>query len=179
MSLDLETFDLADLVEEVRQTMVPLAQKNRNDFTIACPPDIGALHADRNKVRQNLLNLLSNACKFTRQGSVSLAVERDGAAVVFVVRDTGVGMSAEQIKKIFEPFVQGDSSTTRKYGGTGLGLAITQRFCHMMGGAITVESNLNGGAKFSMRLPAVVTAPGVPVPGLATAPSSQPKLSLP
>ncbi len=115
------------------------------------------MHADPVKVRQNLLNLLGNACKFTQKGHVSLNVQRDGTWIVFAIKDTGIGMTPEQMTKIFQPFIQADSSTTRRYGGTGLGLSIAHRFCELMDGKITVESEVGRGTTFRMRLPAEVS----------------------
>jgi signal transduction histidine kinase len=153
MELDLQTFDLAPLIAEVHETVIPLAEHNRNGFRVACPADIGPMHADPVKVRQNLLNLLGNACKFTREGSIALEVAREDGWLAFAISDTGIGMTPEQMEKIFQPFIQADSSTTRKYGGTGLGLSIAHRFCELMGGTIVVESELGRGTTFRMRLP--------------------------
>jgi signal transduction histidine kinase len=121
------------------------------------------MRADTTKVRQSLLNLLSNACKFTEKGTIKLHVVRDQRAeterLMFEVTDTGIGMSAEQLNNLFQPFMQADASTTRKYGGSGLGLAISQHFCNMMGGYITAESTLGEGSTFCIRLPAHVPEP--------------------
>jgi len=119
------------------------------------------MHADLTKIRQCLFNLISNAAKFTEKGTISIDVSRkriEGTdCVVFNVSDTGIGMTRDQMKRIFEPFSQADASTNRKYGGTGLGLAITKSFCEMMGGNIHVQSEYGGGTAFTMRLPAQVT----------------------
>ena len=159
VDLLLEPFDIALLVQEVVTTIQPLAEKNRNTLQVQCASDLGTMQADLSKVRQALRNLLSNACKFTEQGVITLEVARDmmqGVAwMTFRVTDTGIGMAPEQLEKLFQAFVQADASTTRKYGGTGLGLAISQRFCQMMGGEITVESALGVGSTFTMRLPAL------------------------
>jgi signal transduction histidine kinase len=121
---------------------------------------LGSMHADLTKVRQVLLNVLSNACKFTEQGTITLQVSREGKAgsewIAFRVTDTGIGMAAEQLDKLFQAFSQADTSTTRKYGGTGLGLAITRRFCQMMGGDIMVESTIGQGSTFTIQLPVEV-----------------------
>ncbi len=158
MDLHPETFDLARLVEEMKSTARPLAEKNGNTLEVTCPPDIGTMHQDGVRVRQCLLNLLSNACKFTEKGSVGLKVERvrhEGKDWVRLeVSDTGIGLTAEQASRLFQPFTQADASTTRKYGGTGLGLAITRKFCELMGGDVTVKSELGKGSTFTLALPA-------------------------
>lgn len=161
MNLLIETFDIATLLQGVEETMAPLAEMNRNNLRVVCPDNIGTMNADLVKVRQNLLNLLSNACKFTRNGTITIEVSRhiDDAFILFAVRDTGIGMTDQEMEKIFEPFMQADSSTTRRYGGTGLGLSVTKRFCLMMGGEITVESESQKGTCFYMRLPAIVATP--------------------
>ncbi len=157
MELYVETFDVTQMVQEVIATVEPLFGKNANTLTTHLASDIGQMHADVTKVRQILFNLLSNASKFTMQGVVSLRVapeEADGRhCLTFSVRDSGIGMSAEQVGKLFQPFSQADVSTTRQFGGTGLGLAITRRFCHLMGGEVTVESSPGLGSTFTVRLP--------------------------
>jgi signal transduction histidine kinase/DNA-binding response OmpR family regulator len=175
MDLYLETFDLANLIQEVVSLVKPLAQKNNNTLEVHYSPTIGTLHADLTKVRQNLLNLLSNAAKFTENGTITLKVElitliasADRAAAIgeshfrFTVTDTGIGMAPDQIASLFQAFTQADASTTRKYGGTGLGLTISQRFCHMMGGQISVESQVGQGSTFTMVLPRIVNQPPAP-----------------
>jgi signal transduction histidine kinase/CheY-like chemotaxis protein len=161
MDLFLETFDISTMIQDVVTTIQPLVEKNANTLAIHGASDRGTMRADLTKVRQSLFNLLSNACKFTAQGTITLAVSRetvDGAAwLAFRVSDTGIGMTPEQMGKLFQAFAQADASTTRQYGGTGLGLAITQRFCQMMGGDITVESTLGQGATFTIQLPAEVS----------------------
>ena len=156
----LETFDLSEVIEDVVTTIRPLAEKAGNSVVVSSMQDPGAMHADQTRVRQCLFNLLSNACKFTEGGTVSLSVGREEVGgreeVVFRVKDTGIGMSPEQMVDLFQPFVQVDTSTTRKYGGTGLGLAITQEFCRMMGGDVAVESQAGAGSTFTLRLPAEV-----------------------
>ena len=158
MDLYLETFSISSLADEVISIVQPAAEKNGNMLYKACPADIGSMHADLTKIRQSLLNLLANACKFTNHGTVSLIVSRDslnGADWVrFSVKDTGVGLSDEQARTLFEPFTQADSSTTRKFGGTGLGLAITRRFVDMMGGDVRIESTPGKGSTFIISLPA-------------------------
>src|SRR5919198_11176 len=163
MDLYLETFDVATMIGEVAITVEPLMRKRDNTLVVQCAPDIGAMHADLTKVRQALFNLLSNAAKFTENGMVTLTVERETFEgrdwLRFRVADTGIGMSAEQLGKLFQPFSQADASTTRKFGGTGLGLALTRRLCQMMGGDITVESAPGQGSTFTIWLPAAITGP--------------------
>jgi ammonium transporter len=158
MELFIESFDIADMAREVGDTVRPLMEKNDNRFVVDCPPTIGKMRADLTKVRQALLNLLSNASKFTEKGQVTLTVERREMWVHFAVRDTGIGMTTEQMQEIFKEFTQADASTTRKYGGTGLGLTISRRFCQMMGGDITVESVYGEGTTFTVILPVLVEA---------------------
>jgi signal transduction histidine kinase/DNA-binding response OmpR family regulator len=162
MDMHVETFAIAPLVEEVMATISSAAAKNANEIIVHCPQDIGEMHADQTRIRQALLNLVSNANKFTEHGSVTVDVARvtskGGEDITMAVRDTGIGMSSEQRSRLFQEFVQADPSTTRKYGGTGLGLAISRRFCQMMGGEITVESQLGKGSTFTIRLPAHIEA---------------------
>lgn len=158
MELSLETFDLAPLIEEVKTIIRPMIDKNHNRLIL---PDAGGLqlHADRQKVRQILLNLLNNATKFTENGEIQLKITpsqyREGAeaTINFDVMDSGIGMSPEQMNKLFRDFSQVDSSSTRKYGGTGLGLSISRRFAMMMGGDIVVKSELGKGSTFTLILP--------------------------
>ena len=163
MRLHLETFGVADMVADVVASVQPLVAAKGNVLELARPPGLGEMRADLVKVRQILLNLTANAAKFTERGHIGLAVarrvDRGREWLVFEVRDTGIGMSPEQVARLFQPFTQADDSTTRKYGGTGLGLAITRRFCRMMGGTVTVESEPGRGACFRVRLPAEVGAP--------------------
>jgi signal transduction histidine kinase/DNA-binding response OmpR family regulator len=160
MELHLETFALAPLIANVVQTIEPLAAKNANQVTVHCDPALGTLHADQMRLRQALLNLLSNANKFTDHGTITIDTrqrEEEGRDWVTIsVADTGIGMTAEQMGKLFQEFSQADASTTRKYGGTGLGLAISKRFCQMMGGDITVASKPGKGSTFTIRLPRMV-----------------------
>jgi signal transduction histidine kinase/DNA-binding response OmpR family regulator/HAMP domain-containing protein len=164
MELHLESFPVAGLVAEVAETVRPLAEANGNRLQIEWAADTGTMRADATRVRQALLNLASNAVKFTAQGVVTIAAARvaeaGGDAIVCRVSDTGIGMTAEQVGRLFQDFTQADASTTRRYGGTGLGLAISRRFCRMMGGDITVESEPGRGSTFTIRLPAVVDAAG-------------------
>ncbi|MEG4321400.1 MULTISPECIES: ATP-binding protein [unclassified Microcoleus] len=156
MEVYLEEFDLGNLIEEVVATLHPLVEKNHNQLEVSCSPNLGVMYADLTKVRQILFNLLSNALKFTEGGTVLLGATREPAGdsdwVYLQVSDTGIGMSEQQQQGLFQPFMQGDASTTRKYGGTGLGLAISRLFCQMMGGDITLESQLGVGSTFTVQL---------------------------
>jgi signal transduction histidine kinase/CheY-like chemotaxis protein len=159
MSLHLETFAVEPLVDEMITTLQPAAERNGNHLTLRMAGDVGAMYADVTKVRQILFNLLSNSCKFTEKGTVTLEVERPRGSeerIVFRVSDSGIGMTPEQQRNVFQYFTQADSSTARKYGGTGLGLAISQRFTHMMHGEIRVASTSGEGSVFTVELPARV-----------------------
>src|SRR5256884_5519649 len=162
MDMHVETFAIAPLVDDVVATIGPAAAKNANEIIVHCPPDTGDMHADQTRIRQALLNLVSNANKFTEHGRVTVDVarvtDRGRAEITMSVADTGIGMSPGQVGRLFQEFVQADSSTTRKYGGTGLGLAISRRFCQMMGGDIAVQSELGKGSTFTIRLPARIEA---------------------
>ncbi len=156
--LYLEEFEVGAVIHEVASTIQPANSARGNRLEIRMAAGLGAMHADLTKVRQILLNLLSNAAKFTERGTITLAVHResgadDGDRVVFAVSDSGIGMTPDQVQRLFQPFMQADASTTRKYGGTGLGLTITRRFCEMMGGDITVASEPGRGTTFTVRLP--------------------------
>jgi len=157
INLHLEDFDIAEAVRGIAATVEPLARKNNNTFTLNCPDNIGTIHTDVTRFRQILINLLGNACKFTHDGQVSLDINRSGTDdmehIVCVVSDTGIGVSQENLEKIFEPFQQADSSTTREHGGTGLGLTISKRFCKMLGGSLRAESELGNGTRFIVKLP--------------------------
>jgi signal transduction histidine kinase/CheY-like chemotaxis protein len=160
MDLFLETFDLPTTVRDVVSTIQPLVLKNGNTLNVDLGDGLETMRADATKTRQALFNLLSNACKFTEHGTITLRVTREpgpgSGHYVFQVRDTGIGMTAEQSDKLFKAFTQADPSTTRKYGGSGLGLAITRHFCKMMGGEISVQSAPGQGSTFTIRLPVVV-----------------------
>lgn len=181
IELYLETFEVAPMIHDVTSTINLLAKKNSNTLEVICPEEIGALHADLTKVRSALFNLLGNACKFTKQGQITLEVATGSEAgsgsswYYFTIRDTGIGMTTEQKDKLFQAFMQADSSTTRKYGGTGLGLSISRHFCRMMGGDITVASDEGQGSTFTIRIPAVVsrtsTEASGPMPVLSTVPT--------
>jgi signal transduction histidine kinase len=159
MELHLESFPLAPVIADVAKTIEPMAAKNANNVLVDCPPDLGMIHADQTRFRQALLNLASNANKFTENGTVTIAARpqridgRDG--ITIAVTDTGIGMTEEQMGRLFQEFSQADASTTRKYGGTGLGLVISRRFCQMMGGDITVASEPGRGSTFTIRLPRI------------------------
>jgi PAS domain S-box-containing protein len=160
--LFLEAFDVTAMIEDVAVTIHPLVEKNNNRLEISIAPDVTSLYADLTKVRQTLFNLLSNASKFSENGLISLNVQRhspgtqyDQTMLTFQIADTGIGMSPEQMERLFQPFSQADASTTRKYGGTGLGLTITKRFCELMGGTITVQSRPGQGSIFTVWLPEV------------------------
>lgn len=188
MKLDLENFTISSLVEDVAAMIALMADKNSNTLDIECPSDIGDLYTDLTKLRECLLNLLSNASKFTFSGVISFTITRQKVQsteeyqikdqsdegqennssllpptsasqdwIIFTVRDTGIGMSPDQLARVFAPFTQADSSSTKKYGGTGLGLTITKKYCKMMGGDVTAVSELEKGSTFTIRLPAKIT----------------------
>jgi PAS domain S-box-containing protein len=178
MELFLETVDVAGLVQDVVSTIRPLVQKNANTLTVSCAADLGPVHTDVTKVRQVLFNLVSNACKFTTQGTIGLSAERvataAGERLRFRVADSGIGMTPEQLAKLFKNFTQPDGSTTRKFGGTGLGLAISRHFCQMLGGDITAASEPGRGSTFTVLLPVRAEAPppeAPPEPVAAAAPA--------
>ena len=163
-----ETFDVIALLDDVRTTVQPLVAKNGNTFTLDCGKQLGELRSDQTKVRQILLNLLSNAAKFTTEGQITLSARRTrmdaGHGVEFEVSDRGIGMTPEQLTGLFQPFSQADASTTRKYGGTGLGLAITRHLCRILGGDVIVDSKFGEGSTFKVTIPdidsnAVLAAP--------------------
>ena len=169
MTLYLEDFDIADMVNEVAATVPPLVAKNHNRLAVRCAADLGSMRADLTKVRQILFNLLSNACKFTTQGTIELTVERQPPQLLVTVRDSGVGMTPEQQAHLFEAFTQADATTFAKYGGTGLGLAISHRFCNMLGGNLYCTSEPGKGSVFTVSLPLLVPEPDA---AAATAPGS-------
>jgi PAS domain S-box-containing protein len=198
MTLYLEEFDVSQMVQEVVATVQPLLAKNGNRLEVICPNDIGRMHADLTKVRQVLFNLLSNANKFTEKGTVRLEVARvighqssvighqssvnsdpsllitdNRSLITFRVSDTGIGMTPEQLGRLFQAFSQADTSTAKKYGGTGLGLAISRKFCELMGGNLTVESTAGRGSTFTVTLPLEVQDPAPrPAPAGTTPPPS-------
>jgi adenylate cyclase len=177
MDLTLERVRIGPVVEEVLGTARPLAEQNNNALELDCPDGIGAIHADNMRLRQILLNLLSNACKFTKGGVVRLRIRRAEASgqhwVDFAVSDTGIGMTEEQLGRLFQEFSQADASTTRQFGGSGLGLVISRRLCRLMGGDITAISAPGEGSTFTVRLPAE-GAP--PLPAAATTLQQQVKV---
>lgn len=161
MELFKETFEVGPMLQDVITTILPLVQKNENELKTLQADKLGAMYADVTRIRQVLFNLLSNASKFTENGLITLNVEReslkDGDWLVFKISDTGIGMTPAQMEKLFRAFTQAEASTSRKYGGTGLGLIISKRFCQMMGGDVTVESEYGKGSTFTVRLPAGMT----------------------
>ncbi|MEG4067019.1 urea ABC transporter substrate-binding protein [Microcoleus sp. Pol11C2] len=180
VTLFLETFEVWNLIEEVVTTVQPQLGKNGNTLMVNCDRNIGTIYSDLSKLRQALLNLVTNAAKFTDQGKITINVWKEEGevlpldnseelsaafsrcqqpAIVFQVTDTGIGMTEDQVSRLFAAFAQADDSTTRKYGGTGLGLTISRKFCQMMGGDITVDSEFGCGSSFTIRLPIAVTSP--------------------
>lgn len=158
MTLYVETFDIREMIDEVKTTVGPLVSSRGNDLRVSLDPDLGNMTSDQTKVRQTLLNLLSNASKFTEKGTIRVEVNRRRAGVDewidLSVSDTGVGMTEEQLSRVFEAFTQADSSTMKRFGGTGLGLTISKQFCQLMGGDIAVTSALGKGTTFAVHLPA-------------------------
>ncbi|WP_062207445.1 response regulator [Aureimonas sp. AU12] len=167
MDIYAETFDIADIVQDVAATAQRLAGKKNNELVARIEAGIGTMHSDVTKVRQILLNLLSNAAKFTQDGTITLAVERRGETIVFTVSDTGIGMTPEQLERLFQRFSQADASTTRKFGGTGLGLSLTKAFSAMLGGDVAVESTHGTGSTFTLTLPVNVAEEAEPDAELA------------
>jgi PAS domain S-box-containing protein len=159
LELVIEPFDLRAALEDVATTIQPLVARNGNRLVVEAPADLGTMHSDLTRIRQVLLNLLSNACKFTERGIITLAAERSDGTVTFRVRDSGIGMTPDQLGRVFDAFAQAEATTSRKYGGTGLGLAITRRFCELMGGDVTVASEPGRGSVFTVRLPADLSRP--------------------
>jgi hypothetical protein len=158
MDIYLESFLVGDVITDVKNTIRPLIEANGNTLALETEGALGTMHSDMTKVRQVMFNLLSNAAKFTEKGTITIHATRAQASgadwIELAVTDTGIGMSPEQIEKMFQPFSQADASTTRKYGGTGLGLVISQHYCSMLGGGIELESELDVGTTFRVRLPA-------------------------
>jgi signal transduction histidine kinase len=156
LELSPESVNLVPLIDEVVGTARHLAEQNKNRLSVDAPADLGALYVDPMRLRQILLNLLSNACKFTKEGEVSLRARKVGNGrdmVELAVTDTGIGMTPEQLGKLFQEFSQAEASTAKKYGGTGLGLAITRKLARLMGGDVTVTSESGKGSVFTVRLP--------------------------
>jgi signal transduction histidine kinase/CheY-like chemotaxis protein len=183
MELFVEDFEIGALVNDVEATIRPLVEKGHSTLEVVCPPDVGSMHADLTRVRQVLLNLASNAAKFTQGGRVRLEVRParvEGRDVVdFVVADTGIGLTPEQRERLFQSFMQADASTGRRYGGTGLGLAISRRFAQMLGGDILVDSELGRGSTFTARLPRAAPRPGAASLQASAAPGTPPPVPEP
>ena len=157
MELFLETIEVGQMVQDVQAIVQPLVEKNSNALVVECSQTVGTMQADLTKVRQTLFNLLSNAAKFTDHGTIRVTVERESDSwLTFAVTDTGIGMTEEQLGRLFEAFSQAEASTRSRYGGTGLGLAISRHFCRLMGGDLTVESAYGRGSTFTLRLPAAL-----------------------
>ena len=156
MTVYLESFDVRSVLDEVAAMVQPLVRKNGNQLTLEIDPDVGEMRADVTKVRQTLFNLLSNASKFTEKGTITLRVVKAGTNFVFDVIDNGIGMTPEQVGRLFRAFSQADASTTKKYGGTGLGLALSRKFCQIMGGDMTVTSEHGKGSTFTATIPVEV-----------------------
>ncbi|MFT0861126.1 response regulator [Ancylobacter sp. G4_0304] len=181
MDVYLEQVFLTRLVDEVKTIVSPMMKKNANSLVIDCPPDIGSVRTDLTKLKQSLINLLSNAAKFTKEGKVTLSLARvptaeGGEEVRLSVSDSGIGMSEEQMGRLFQAFTQADASTTRNFGGTGLGLTITKHFVAMLGGTIEVTSAPGEGATFTIRLPQDVAGRPVATPDELPEPSALDKV---
>ena len=178
MQLSLETFSVQSLLTDVIDTVRPLVARNANSLQLVVPDDPVSMHADLTRLRQSLFNLLSNAAKFTDKGTITLEVGIDrgpSPRIRFAVTDTGIGMTPEQLGRVFEDFAQADSSTSRRFGGTGLGLSISRRFCRMMGGDITVHSTAGVGSTFTIDLPLQVSEHAeVATPAPAATPATEP-----
>lgn len=176
MDLHLEAFEINEIIQDVTATVGPLIEKNKNRLILDIANDIGRMTSDQTKVRQALINIVTNACKFTSDGTVTLSARRDRIQgidiITYSVTDTGIGMTPGQLERIFNAFTQADSTTTREFGGTGLGLAITRSLCTLLGGKIEVESAAGVGSKFSIALPADLLGPvDRAVPEIATRPT--------
>ncbi len=162
MEMFIEDVEIAPLLDEVRTIIAPMVEKNGNTLEVRLSDDLGAMRTDRTKLKQSLLNILSNGSKFTQNGKLTLAANLVGngsTMVRFVISDTGIGMSEDQLSRLFQAFSQADASTSKKYGGTGLGLVITRSFCQMLGGDVTVTSKLGEGSTFTITLPGSPPAP--------------------
>jgi len=170
-----ENIDIKVLVEEVAATAMPLMGKNNNTLSIECGSQLGLAHQDLTKLRQTLFNLLSNAAKFTHDGTITLqasrTVQADVEWLTLAVSDTGIGIAADKIDHVFEEFAQADGSTTRDYGGTGLGLAISRRFCQLLGGDLTLHSESGEGSVFTIRIPVILPGTHPQFPSADTIPA--------
>ena len=154
MDLFVATYSLTDLLAEITQIARPLMAKNSNAFRVTADPTLNEMRSDEAKLRQCLINLLGNAAKFTKEGTVTLTVRRETAPwAAFDVTDTGIGMTAEQLSRVFESFSQADPTISRRFGGTGLGLTLTRQYCEMIGGLLTVKSTPNQGTTFTLKVP--------------------------
>ena len=165
MDIFLEDVEIVPLLEEVRAIIVPLAETKGNVLEFGPAENLGSIRTDRTKLKQSLLNILSNGSKFTENGRLTLVAERfetDRPMVRFAISDTGIGMTEEQLGRLFQAFSQADASTSKKYGGTGLGLAISQRFCQLLGGDISVTSQPGEGSTFTITLPDQTETPAPP-----------------
>ena len=153
----LEAFQIPEFLESLTGTVMPLVERNQNEFRLIVEKGLGEIYCDKTKLKQCLLNLLGNASKFTQKGCISLRVSQEpyggGLWAIFEITDTGIGMTDVQMQKLFQPFYQADSSISRRFGGTGLGLSLTKRYCEMMGGTLSVRSVLEQGSTFTMRMP--------------------------
>ena len=163
MNVEIDTFNVSAVAHEVSGIIEPLARNRHNTLTLVCPPDIGMMQSDAGQVRQILFNLLSNAVKFTEHGAITLTIMRDhgpdGDWVRFSVTDTGIGISPEQMARLFQPFTQvHQNNSSRRYGGTGLGLALSRQLCRLLGGDISVTSEVGRGSVFTVCLPAAISA---------------------
>jgi signal transduction histidine kinase len=162
MTLFVEPFDISSLLTTVTDTASALVLKNSNRLVLDCPSDIGQMSADQTKTRQILLNLISNASKFTKDGTITLGAVRNSTIIHFSVTDTGIGMTPEQCAKLFQAYVQADKSTQKNFGGTGLGLSISLKFARLMGGDIAVSSEIGKGSTFTVTLPVAVQSSDAP-----------------
>ncbi|MBA2670824.1 MAG: hypothetical protein H0U67_10670 [Gemmatimonadetes bacterium] len=180
-----DTFSLEDVIREAVELVTPQVEKNGNEIRIDCNPSVGTMQADRTRFRQVLLNLLSNAAKFTERGTITVTCRRESSSdgnswIMLSVSDTGIGMTREQIALLFQKFQQLDTSFTRRHGGTGLGLAISQLLCRLMGGEVTVQSEPGRGSTFAVRLPAYAARGTQQIPhGPMDSPTSANLLSAP
>jgi CheY-like chemotaxis protein/anti-sigma regulatory factor (Ser/Thr protein kinase) len=159
MDVHIENVEVPRLVAEVLALTQPLVEKNGNKLASSIDPNAVVVRADAKRLRQGLLNLISNAAKFTQHGIVRLDVKHAGESITFDVSDTGIGMTPAQMARLFQPFMQAEDTTSRKYGGTGLGLTNTKHFCELMGGSVSLESKPGVGSTFTIRLPATSRAP--------------------
>jgi CheY-like chemotaxis protein len=181
MDVFIEDVEIAALVDEVRAIIAPLVARNGNTFELKLGSGIGSMRTDRTKVKQSLLNVLSNASKFTDNGKLTLAVARlasDRSMVQMTISDTGIGMNPEQLGRLFQAFSQADASTTKKFGGTGLGLAITRHFCRLLGGDITVASQVGQGSTFTISLPDLVAEPHQATTPIESVPDAPRKITV-